>query len=184
MTPQLEVFSAGTAPRVNPYAVRAMKEVGIDISGGTPKNVREFLAQSLDYVITVCEDADKNCPDFRGKVGKRLHIGFPDPAKATGSDEEKLAVFRRVRDDIRLRFYALYEKELREGAGTARGRSLEDLTRRILQALERRDEPALQGSEYHSAGVRANLRGRIPAAHEDEHTASWSKDLRNGRQAA
>jgi len=116
--PQLEVLSAGTAPapRINPYAVRVMKEVGIDISGGAPKNVREFLGQSFDYVITVCDDADRNCPNFRGKVGKRLHIGFPDPAKATGTDEEKLVVFRRVRDDIKLRFRELYEKDLRARA--------------------------------------------------------------------
>ena len=113
--PQLEVFSAGTAPapRVNPYAVKVMKEVGLDISGGTPKNVREFLGQSFDFVITVCDDADRNCPNFRGKVGKRMHLGFPDPAKATGTDEEKLRVFRRVRDDIKLRFHAFYETELR-----------------------------------------------------------------------
>jgi arsenate reductase len=112
---KLDVFSAGTAPapKINPFAVRAMKEVGIDISGGSPKNVREFLGQPFDYVVTVCDDADKNCPTFRGKVGKRLHIGFPDPAKATGTDEERLAVFRTVRDDIKLRFRALYEKELR-----------------------------------------------------------------------
>lgn len=124
--PQLEVFSAGTAPapKINPYAVRVMREVGIDISGGTPKNVREFLGQSFDYVITVCDDADKNCPNFRGKVGKRMHIGFPDPAKATGTDEEKLAVFRRVRDDIKLRFQTLYGKELRAGMTDVGGKFL------------------------------------------------------------
>src|SRR6185369_6229951 len=107
----LEVYSAGTqpAPRINPFAVQAMKEVGIDISGGKPKSVHQFTGDSFDYVITVCDDADKNCPTFRGKVGKRLHIGFPDPAKATGTDDEKLAVFRKVRDDIRGRFRALYE---------------------------------------------------------------------------
>jgi arsenate reductase len=113
--PELQVFSAGTAPapRINPFAVRAMKEVGVDISGGAPKSVSQFLGQSFDYVITVCDDADKNCPNFRGKVGRRLHIGFPDPAKATGTDDEKLAVFRRVRDDIKVRFRTLYENELR-----------------------------------------------------------------------
>ena len=113
--PELQVFSAGTAPapKINPFAVRAMKEAGVDISGGTPKNVSQFLGHSFDYVITVCDDADKNCPNFRGKVGKRLHIGFPDPAKATGTDEEKITVFRRVRDDIKVRFRALYESELR-----------------------------------------------------------------------
>ena len=113
--PKLEVYSAGTkpGPRVNPLAIQAMKEVGIDISAGTPKSVNQFTGDPFDYVITVCDDADKNCPNFRGKVGKRLHIGFPDPAKATGTDAEKLAVFRKVRDDIRVRFRELYEKELR-----------------------------------------------------------------------
>jgi arsenate reductase len=90
-----------------------MQEVGIDISGGKPKSVSQFTGDSFDYVVTVCDDADKNCPNFRGKVGKRLHIGFPDPAKATGTDDEKIAVFRRVRDDIRVKFRELYDKELR-----------------------------------------------------------------------
>lgn len=115
--PRLEVYSAGTnpAPRVNPFAIQAMKEVGIDISGGTPKKVDQFISQSFDYVITVCDDADKSCPNFRGKVGKRAHIGFPDPAKAAGTDEEKMAVFRKVRDDIRKRFREYYETEIRKG---------------------------------------------------------------------
>lgn len=113
--PTLEVFSAGTQPaaRINPFAVQAMKEVGVDISGGKPKSVTQFLGASFDYVVTVCDDADKNCPNFRGKVGKRLHIGFPDPAKATGNDAEKLAVFRKVRNDIRIKFRQLYQDELR-----------------------------------------------------------------------
>ncbi len=115
--PRLEVHSAGTnpAPRVNPFAIQVMKEVGIDISKGTPKKVDQFISQSFDYVITVCDDADKSCPNFRGKVGKRAHIGFPDPAKATGTDEEKLAVFRKVRDDIRKRFREYYETEIKKG---------------------------------------------------------------------
>lgn len=114
--PNLAVFSAGTAPapRVNPFAVKAMSEVGIDISSGVPKNVRQFLGQSFDFVVTVCDDADQNCPNFSGKVGRRLHIGFPDPAKATGTDEEKMIVFRRVRDDIRTRFRKFYEEEVRK----------------------------------------------------------------------
>lgn len=114
---RLEVYSAGTnpAPRVNPFAIQAMKEVGIDISGGTPKKVDQFIDQAFDYVITVCDDADKSCPNFKGKVGRRVHIGFPDPAKAAGTDEEKLTVFRRVRDDIRTRFREFYEKEIRRG---------------------------------------------------------------------
>ena len=116
--PALAVYSAGTQPgsRVNPFAVQAMQEVGIDISGGKPKSVNQFTGDSFDYVVTVCDDADKNCPNFRGKVGKRLHIGFPDPAKTTGTDAEKMAVFRKVRDDIRVQFRGLYEKELRGGS--------------------------------------------------------------------
>ncbi len=111
--PALEVYSAGTAPspRINPFAVQVMKELDIDISSGTPKNVKQFLGESFDYLVTVCDDADKSCPTFRGKVGKRLHIGFPDPAKAVGTDAEKLLVFRRVRDDIRTRFKKFYENE-------------------------------------------------------------------------
>lgn len=114
---RLEVYSAGTQPsaRVNPFAIQAMEEVGIDISTGTPKKVDQFISQSFDYVITVCDDADKSCPNFRGKVGTRVHIGFPDPAKATGTDAEKLAVFRTVRDDIRKRFKQYYETEIRKG---------------------------------------------------------------------
>jgi arsenate reductase len=113
--PALEVYSAGTAPapRANPSAVQAMQEMGIDISAARPRNVRDYLGEPFDYVITVCDDADKNCPYFRGKVGKRLHLGFPDPARATGADAEKLAAFRRVRDDIHACFRELYEKELR-----------------------------------------------------------------------
>ncbi len=109
--PKLEVYSAGTkpGPRVNPFAIQA----GIDIPEGKPKSVNQFPGDSFDYVITVCDDADKNCPNFRGKVGKRRHMGLPDPAKATGTDEEKIAVFRKVRDDTRVRFRELYEKELR-----------------------------------------------------------------------
>ncbi len=112
----LDVHSAGTKPaaRVNPFAVAAMKEVGIDISSNRPQSVEQFISQPFDYVITVCDDADRNCPYFRGKVGKRVHIGFPDPAKATGTDEEILAVFRTVRDSIRAKFRDYYQKEIRK----------------------------------------------------------------------
>ena len=75
----LEVFSAGTQPaaRVNPYAIRVMQEIGLDISQGKPKSVSQFVSQSFDYVITVCDDADKNCPVFTGKVGKRSILDSP-----------------------------------------------------------------------------------------------------------
>jgi arsenate reductase len=102
----LEVFSAGTKPAasVHPLAVKVMREEGIDISGHKPKNVDAFLGGRFDYVITVCDGAKESCPVFIGRVEHRLHIGFDDPAEATGSDEEVLAVFRRVRDEIKSRF--------------------------------------------------------------------------------
>lgn len=113
---RLDIYSAGTAPapRINPYAVRAMKEVGIDISAGTPKNVRQFLGNSFDYVITVCDEADRDCPNFTGKVGKRVHIPFPDPAKATGTDDQIMGVFRNVRNDIQAKFTDYYQHELKK----------------------------------------------------------------------
>lgn len=98
----LQVYSAGTIPatEVNPMAVEAMREKGIDISTHTPHNVSEYSDKEWDYVITVCGDADANCPVFSGKVGKRLHIGFEDPAKSEGSNAKKMEKFRRVRDEI------------------------------------------------------------------------------------
>ena len=114
---QLDVYSAGTqpAPRINPHAVAAMKEAGIDILAGYPKIVAQFTSQAFDYVITVCDDADKNCPNFSGKVGKRVHIGFPDPAKATGTEDQIMAVFRQVRDKIKQKFSDYYATEISKG---------------------------------------------------------------------
>ena len=99
---ELQVFSAGTNPsnEVHPKAVIVMKELGIDLSKNEPENVDKYLNQSFDFVITVCGGAKETCPTFVGKVGQNLHIGFDDPADATGSDEEKMTVFRRVRDEI------------------------------------------------------------------------------------
>ncbi|MDI6803839.1 MAG: arsenate reductase ArsC [Bacteroidota bacterium] len=107
---KLEVFSAGTNPasEVNPYAVRVMQEIGIDIRRHHPKNVNEFLHQSFDYVITVCDHARESCPVFSGNVLQNLHIGFHDPAEAVGTDEEVLQVYRKVRDEIREKFTELY----------------------------------------------------------------------------
>jgi arsenate reductase len=108
--PSLEVFSAGTkaAPKVSSKAIRVMKEIGIDISNHYPKTVDQFLSESFDYVITVCDNAKESCPIFIGYVQHRLHIGFDDPADATGSEEEILAVFRRVRVEIKRDFYRFY----------------------------------------------------------------------------
>jgi arsenate reductase (thioredoxin) len=104
----LEVFSAGTRAEknINPYAVKVMAEKGIDISLQTPKSVDLFLNEEFDFVITVCDGAKEVCPVFIGKVKHRLHIGFEDPADAKGTDEEKLAVYRKVRDQIEEEFTA------------------------------------------------------------------------------
>ncbi len=102
---RFEVESAGTKPaeRVNPLAVRAMSEAGIDISSGYPKHLERFLNDQWDYVITVCDRANEECPYFPG--GKqRLHWSYEDPSAAQGTEEERLAVFRRVRDEMRGRF--------------------------------------------------------------------------------
>jgi len=113
--PELEVFSAGTNPatEVNPLAVSVMKEAMIDLSGIQPQNVDSFLNQHFDFVITVCGDAAENCPAFSGKVKQRLHIGFDDPAKATGTEEEILKEFRRVRDEIKNEFFLFYKSQIR-----------------------------------------------------------------------
>lgn len=102
-----DVQSAGSKPAgyVHPLAIRVMKEIGIDISGHRSKHLEEFLKQPVETVITVCGNADQACPMFPGQVN-RYHWGFDDPAHATGNEEEKLAVFRRVRDEIRKVFEA------------------------------------------------------------------------------
>ncbi len=109
---KMEVYSAGTTPSaaVHPLAVKVMAEEGIDIGKGAPQSVDQFLNQSFDYVITVCDHAKETCPVFMGKVGQRLHIGFDDPAEAQGTEEELLAVFRRVRDKIKYEFTKFYER--------------------------------------------------------------------------
>lgn len=98
---QWQADSAGTAPAgyVHPMAIAAMAELGIDLSAARSKSTEEFRGTAFDAVITVCDDAAENCPLWLGD-GVVTHIGFDDPAKAGGSDEEKMAVFRRVRDEI------------------------------------------------------------------------------------
>lgn len=98
---RFEVESAGTkASLVRPEAIAAMRELGIDISGHRSKNVDEFEGEKFDYVITVCDNARETCPIFFGDAQK-LHRDFDDPAAFSGSEEERLAVFRRVRDQLR-----------------------------------------------------------------------------------
>ena len=96
-----KAFSAGTEPtRVNPYAITAMAEIGIDISANQAKIVNVFRSKNFDYVVTVCDHAKEACPFFPG-AKQYLHQGFTDPSTFTGSDEEKLSGFRRVRDEIK-----------------------------------------------------------------------------------
>lgn len=100
---RFEVFSAGTIKSfVRPQAIKAMDEVGIDIGAHRSKSVDEFTGQEFNYVITVCDNAKQNCPVFPGKT-ERIHWSFDDPAEASGSDEDVMVVFRRVRDQIRER---------------------------------------------------------------------------------
>jgi arsenate reductase len=97
---EIEASSAGTAPtRVHPLAVQVMAEAGVDISGQRAKHVGEFAGQEFDVVVTLCDQARESCPFF--PAGRTVHRGFEDPAAATGSEEEVLAVFRRVRDQIK-----------------------------------------------------------------------------------
>ena len=105
---RFEAFSAGTeATRVRPLAVRTMGELGIDISGQESKALNRYLDQAFDKVITVCDQANEACPIFSG-ARERLHWSFPDPSRATGAEEEQLAIYREVRDGIRGRI----EREL------------------------------------------------------------------------
>lgn len=113
--PKLEVYSAGTRAekQVNPYAIKAMAEVGIDISRQYPKQVDIFLNDTFDYVITVCDGAKEVCPIFTGKVIHRLHMGFEDPAEAKGNEKEIMEVYRKVRDQIKEQFYTFYMSVIR-----------------------------------------------------------------------
>jgi arsenate reductase len=89
-----------------------MDEVDIDISSQYPQDVDEFIEQPFDYVITVCNNAKEVCPVFSGEVKHQVHLPFDDPADATGTEQEVLAVYRRVRDEIKERFIQFYKKEL------------------------------------------------------------------------
>lgn len=111
----LEVSSAGTEPaeRVNVKAIAVMREAGIDISGAFPKSVEQYLNESWDYVITVCGGARENCPTFTGEVNHRLHFGFDDPAAVTGTESHVMDEFRRVRDEIKLKFLSFYRDTIK-----------------------------------------------------------------------
>ena len=100
---RFEVMSAGTeATYVRPVAVRAMQELAIDISGQESKTLDRYLGEHFDYVVSVCDEANETCPVFPG-AKRRLHWSFEDPSQATGDEEERLEVFRMVRDEIKER---------------------------------------------------------------------------------
>ncbi len=109
---RIQAFSAGVrATRVNPRAIRVMAELGIDISGQRSKAMDEFAGENFDLAITLCDSAQKQCPMFPG-AARLIHLGFPDPAKATGTEEEIMAAFRRVRDEIRGQVGRFLEEQL------------------------------------------------------------------------
>ena len=108
---RFQAFSAGTeATRINPLAAKVMTEIGIDITGHRSKTLEEFAGQSFDYVITLCGDANEKCPLFFGRV-QRVHIGFDDPSRLAGADDEVLPGYRRVRDEIRQRLLQFLMEE-------------------------------------------------------------------------
>ena len=108
---QVKAYSAGVRPKtVNPRAVAAMQELGIDISRHFSKSVDDLPEKDFDLVITVCDQAQEQCPMFPGKT-EVIHVGFPDPAKATGTEAEIMTEFRRVRDDMREQLVALLKKK-------------------------------------------------------------------------
>ncbi len=113
---RITVCSAGTAPalKVHPKAIKVMEETGIDISDHHTENVDAYLDDEWDYVITVCDDARETCPAFTGNVKHRLHMGFEDPSRATGTESFIMGEFRRIRDDIKDRFYEFYTGVLKK----------------------------------------------------------------------
>lgn len=113
--PKITVRSAGTeaSGKLNQNAVKAMAEIGIDISHHTSDSVEKYLHNEWDYVVTVCGGANEVCPAFMGKVKKRLHIGFDDPSDATGTDEFIWSEYIRVRDEIKEGFYKLYTEQIK-----------------------------------------------------------------------
>ena len=111
---EVKAFSAGVRPsRVNPRAIQVMGELGIDISHHRSKSVDDLAGEQFDLVITVCDNAAQQCPMFPGNT-EVLHAGFPDPAKATGTEEGILTVFRRVRDDLRGQLIPLLLERLKQ----------------------------------------------------------------------
>ena len=113
--PRITVCSAGTeaSGKLNPNAVKAMAQIGIDISHHTSDAVDQYLNEAWDYVITVCGGANEACPTFIGNVKHRLHMGFDDPSHATGTDQFIWSAFIRVRDEIHAGFRKFYDDHIK-----------------------------------------------------------------------
>ncbi|HMR65561.1 MAG TPA: arsenate reductase ArsC [Anaerolineae bacterium] len=113
--PEFEAFSAGTRPSgyVHPKAIAAMAEFGIDLSHNESKNLEQFRGRYFDYIITVCDSAKEDCPVWLEQAGTRTHIGFDDPAEATGTEAEIMAEFRRIRDEIADRVLTFLRDEVK-----------------------------------------------------------------------
>ena len=113
LTGKVKAFSAGVRPsQVNPRAIQVMSELGIDIRGHRSKSVDDLGGEQIDLVITVCDQAQEQCPLFPGET-EVIHVGFPDPAKATGTEEEIMTAFRQVRDEMRQQLIPLLQGKLR-----------------------------------------------------------------------
>ena len=112
---KMYVVSAGTEPSdvVHPKAIEVMQEMGINLTSNKPKSVSEFLNESFDFVITVCGGAQETCPAFLGQVKHRVHIGFDDPALASGTNEEIINEFRRIRNEILIDFFSYYQRRIK-----------------------------------------------------------------------
>ncbi len=112
---RLNVVSAGTQPssEVHPNAIKAMNDINIDIKQNYPKPVIDFIFDDFDYVITVCGGANESCPVFTGNVKNKLHIGFDDPAEATGTKDEIMLEFIRIRNEIERDFKKFYIEQLK-----------------------------------------------------------------------
>jgi arsenate reductase (thioredoxin) len=115
LDPALEVFSAGVAPEkeVNPFAIAAMAELGIDISNNIPKSIEIYTGLDFDYIITVCDNAREACPVFFGSSAPIVHVGFEDPARAKGNHEEIMQVYRTTRDRMMIELKEFYESNLK-----------------------------------------------------------------------
>ena len=160
---RFEAASAGTeATRVHPLAIRAMGEAGIELGGHSSKTFDQFLAQPWDYVVTVCDSANERCPIFPART-TRLHWSFEDPSAASGSEDDRLRVFRRIRDEIRVRI----EQFIATGRGASETNPMPITTRRATQA----DAGAIAG--IYNEGIEDRIATFETRPRTAEDVAGW-----------